>query len=210
VKSFSCVAPRRGRLRCARFRGLKRRGYLHHVAPRRRGRPPAFVGHSQDFHHHSKTPTRQFPKDSSPPFLIGNQRLTGGFAPCGPQFSIFLFFLNTPSLHHSVSCVDPFLCDSGVHILTSPLRSEAPARQANLCGWPLPCLKPFPILQHSTTPTLQGCHGVFTGDTGPCQMSRVVTGRVTGRCSEKARLYWFVTVSRVGAGGSAERLEDRL
>jgi len=33
--------------------------------------------------------------------------------------------------------------------------------------------------------------------TGPCQMSRVVTGRVTGRCSEKARLYWFVTVSRV-------------
>jgi hypothetical protein len=38
VKSLSCVAPRRGLLRCARSRGLKRRGYRHGVAPRRGGK----------------------------------------------------------------------------------------------------------------------------------------------------------------------------
>jgi hypothetical protein len=49
----------------------------------------------------------------------------------------------------------------------------------------------------------------------PAKMSRVGTGHVTGRCSEKARLYWFVTVSRLQpprdrsrSVGSGERLED--
>jgi hypothetical protein len=43
---------------------------------------------------------------------------------------------------------------------------------------------------------VHGCHGDGFG-TGCRKMSRLVTGRVTGRCSEKARLYWFVTVSRL-------------
>jgi hypothetical protein len=50
---------------------------------------------------------------------------------------------------------------------------------------PLPSAIPNPSPQHSKDVTGR---------------SRVVTGRVTGRCSEKARLYWFVTVSRLGAG----------
>jgi hypothetical protein len=49
-------------------------------------------------------------------------------------------------------------------------------------------------------------------DFEPCQMSRVVTGRVTGSVSEKARLYCVVTASRVRTLGGhiEERVKERV
>jgi hypothetical protein len=92
AKSLSCVAPRRGLLRCARFRGLKLRGYLHGVAPRRRGNP-AF---SRSFP--CRTPTFHHSKDSSLPFLIGNQRLT-----CVSFVLLLSILLFSATLHRSTT-----------------------------------------------------------------------------------------------------------
>jgi len=51
---------------------------------------------------------------------------------------------------------------------------------------------------HGTTPALRKsgdvCHG----------LASFVTGRVTGGTSEKGRIYWVVTLSRVEMGGAPE------
>jgi len=103
VKSFSCVAPRRGPLRCARFRGLKR-DYLHGVAPRRRTQEqPSRLRRPS-----TSTPPLQPLQDSSLPFLLGTQRLTRRILrPAIIDPLVFPQHSMTPPLHVSrtpVSC----------------------------------------------------------------------------------------------------------
>jgi hypothetical protein len=102
--------------------------------------------------------------------------------------------LSNLHLQSSSCCSPPALQDSNTPLLQD---CRTAGLQPPVSYWRPKTYGAFfaPAILNALLPSSGCCSRLFTG------LTRVVTGHVTGRCSEKARLYWFVTVSRLRTPG---------